>query len=406
MTPARERRILTLATLGIVGVGSYASFAIPVLAGVLQERFSLSDSGLGLVLSANMVGGVAGGLVGGVLADRLGRRRTLRSLAWLAAVGWLLCGLGGLPILMAGLAIGGFGFSGALTAGSALLSGLYPDRRRASYSTILVTSALAGIVLPPAIAVLRSGVRAGDIRFELAVGGPFALVALVVATLAWLAGTARSSHERSRASDATTAMRGPVVAGIALIVALAACHSAADTTLYSWMPRFLTTTFTSHSFDPAIVLSLYSAVYLIGRLALSAMPDTVATNALLIAPGILGGTLALLSVHASTFAGAAWLYVAASAMYGLEFPSLMGLAARRYPDRFGTVCGLVSAANLVAAVGVWGVGKATEITGSMRPGMSAACLGFIVFGLGCALWLRLNNRATSAVSKECGDEGE
>jgi fucose permease len=248
------------------------------------------------------------------------------------------------------------------------------------------------------LAFLKDGFTAGRVSFGCLVGGPLLAVAGTMAGLIALTSRAQAGSGEGHGGAGAGHWRGTLpIAGTCLFLLLAMLHSTGDATFYSWMPRFLGSEFANRPFAPGLVLSFYSAAYLLGRLALTWLPDAFAPRALLIAPGLIGGALALLSARSPSFTGAATLYVAASGAFGLEFPSLMGAAARRYPERFSTLCGLVSATNLVAAIGVFGTGRLAETTGSLRPGLSIVAMAFIAFGLLAATWLKLNNKAPAHV---------
>jgi len=403
----RSRATLAASALGIVAVGAYSSVAIPVLIPPIQSHFGLGEGQVGALASLGMAGGVFGGLVGGLLADRFGRLRVLRAFVLLAAAGNALCGLGtDVWLLRVGLAAQGFGYGAVMVCCAGLLSSLFPNRRRGSFSALLVTHAAAGMILPFIVEALKSPYADGRVSFFVMVPAPFLCVAgLLVFLVAPLFRVAEPAiAEGSDAEDETCGQAAQpgdyrshaVVAAIAVIVLLAAIHGMSDAVLFTWMTKYLREGFTTHPFPPGWVLSFYSAAYLAGRLGLALLPDRFGRRALIVLPGLIAGPLALMAVHASSFGLTAGLYVAATFLYGLEFPALMGLASQRFPARFATIFGLVSAGNLLCAVGIWGAGEWTEAVGSMKPAMSLAASGFILFGVLAAFWLATQRRAAQS----------
>ena len=104
-----------------------------------------------------------------------------------------------------------------------------------------------------------------------------------------------------------------------------------------------------------------------------------------------GGSFAKSVSTSGSFSVTTWTYVGAALLYGLEYPALMALAARRFPARFATVYGLMNLSTVVTIAGVWAVGRWTEAVGSMVPALSAAACGFIAFGVvaaSLAQWAR------------------
>ena len=410
---ADGRRWLTLTMLGVVAVGCYGPSAMPVLADALERQFGLTKGQLGAVLPAFMAGGIAGALLGGWLSDRRSRVGVFAAFTAAGAAGYGLCSVGSGPgWLVAGLAVAGFGYGGATGAAAGLLSALYPRRRRGSFSALLVTNAAAGMAFPVIVTALLGAQARGALPFAVLLRVPFAVVGgalLVLAGAVWIGSGKTGAHacRGGALSPAETEERGPcsaappgsseavapvAVGTVALIVLLATVHGTADSVLYSWMPKYLTDAFTRRTFAPGLVVTFYNGAYLAGRLGLTFLPDRFGRRALLVLPGLVAGPLSLLAVHAPGYTLAAVAYVAGAALYGLEYPALMGLAAQRFPRRFATIYGLANAAALATVAAVWGVGRWAEVVGSMRPGLSVAACGFILFSLLAGAWVVWDQR--------------
>jgi fucose permease len=149
--------------------------------------------------------------------------------------------------------------------------------------------------------------------------------------------TQTASASRARALD---------LAGIGILAAL---HVGGDTAMYLWAPSLLAALPGPAPLPPAWVLSGIAVAYLVGRVAMAAAPEGLWERRLLVLPGM--GATALLAIalggscgFAATFA----LLVAASSCYGLEYPALVGVLARRDPSAFPAA---LSACNLGGAIG-------------------------------------------------------
>ncbi len=290
---------------------------------------------------------------------------------------------------MVGLVGYGFGYGGLIVAWGSVLSSLYPERRRAGLSALLVANAAAGIGFPFVVTPLQSACTAGRVSFGTMLGLPFAMaaggLALVTAVLFTVregAGQGPQAQSDPRAASEVAPAPGRLEAvAVAVVVLLAALHGTADSVLYTWMPRYLTMAFSVHPFPPGWVLSFYSVAYLAGRAGLMLLPDRWGRRALLVLPGLIAGPLCLAGIWSGSFLVTAGAYAAAALLYGLEYPALMALASQRFPARFATVYGLMNAAGAASVAGVWTAGRWTQVVGSMRPPLSAAACGFLAFGL-------------------------
>ncbi len=388
-TPTLRTRLVVAATAAVLA-GAYVPVAVPILVPDLERAFAVRAGAVGALLSAGMAGGLVGGLLSGWLADRVGRLRVLRWWVLVNALGAAVCAAGtGYWALTLGLVAFGFGSGGVTVAWGGLLSVLFPDRRRAAFSGLLVTSASAGIALPYLVTWLQSLEHTGRLSFAALIGLPFGAVAGLLLAVAAVLATVRGVEEASAKSETTPgepAAERPVwgaaeIAAVAALVLLSTLHGTADGVLSTWIARYLTDGFTRHPFPPGWVLSFYSLAYLAGRTGLLFLPDRLGRRALLVLPGLIAGPVCLIGIRSGSFSVTAWTYVGAALLYGLEYPALMALASRRFPTRFATVYGLMNLSTIVTIGGVWAVGRWTEAAGSMVPALSTAACGFIAFGV-------------------------
>jgi MFS family permease len=365
--------------------------AIPALVPTIERAWGLGEGRLGGLMAVHIAGSMIGGLAGGWLADRRDRKRVVAALLLVASTGYGLAALslGRVWVLQLGLGLLGLGYGAAFVSGGGLLSVLFPSRRRGSFSILMVTHAAAGIGYPYLVSHLQRLWELGRLSFDVLLGAPLAMVALTLAGLGLLLLRLPLRYPDGPCSPAETAgargRRGSIT-GLIVIVVLATLHGSADAILYQWITRFLTVQHPATPFPAAWVLSFYSTAYLVVRLGLSLLPDRIGRRGFLIVPGLIAGPLVLLALRADTFGGTVALYIAATCLYGLEFPALMGYAAQRYPARFSTLFGVVSAFNVTSAGAVWGVGLWIEASGNMVPPLSVSGLGFFAFGLVATAW--------------------
>ncbi len=389
-----NRRLQAVAALVAVGVSGYPSVAFPVLAPTLQAELRLTTGALGALLALGMGGGCVGGLLAGWRAARQGSLHALRATILVCVTGCALVAVGGFvhALLWPALAILGLGSGGAYVAAGGLLASLFPSRRRGSFSGLMVTNAACGIVFPLLVALLDSLHAGGTLALAWVLAGPHALAGAALLGLRHVLARQTEEPPGAHAGLGDRASEGAGRFAVAAIVLLAAIHGTADGVLYSWMPKLLTERFPSGPFPAGWVLSFYSAAYLTGRLALTFLPDSLGRRTLVVVPGLVAGPLVVLALQAPSMYLLAGGYALASLLYGLEFPSLMGLASQRYPDRFPTLFGWVSGTTVVATAGVWGVGRWAQATGSLTPALSVAGCGFLAFGLLAAAWTALDRR--------------
>jgi MFS family permease len=381
-----RRRIVGCALAGLA-VGSYATVAIPALIPAMERGGSQTAGSLGGLMGLQIIGSMVGGLAGGWISDRRDRTRSFGVALLIASVGYALGSVSGgsVGVLRVSLMVLGLGSGAAFVVGGGLLSALFPMRRRGSFSILMVTSAVAGIGYPYVISWLQALWESGRLSYASLIGLPFGSVAAALAVLGVALLTMPVTYPpRPPEHGSIHASAGRL--GLVMVLALATLHGSADAVLYQWITRYLTVSFPEPPFPPAWVLSLYSAAYLTVRLGLSLLPDRFGRRGLFIVPGLLAGPLVFLALRAPGFTGTVTLYVLATCLYGIEFPALMGYAAQRYPDRFSTLFGVVSALNIVSAGAVWGVGLWIESTGDMSSALSVSAAGFFAFGLLAAVW--------------------
>ena len=213
-----------------------AAGAISVLAAVYLAKRGFDEAALGVVLSAGMAGVLAGTIFGTYFADRIGRRRSLVTLALLAAVGGAL--LVATDTLWAAALVAFFGMlntqgsdrGAAQALEQAILPAMTTDTDRtqvfARYNAIADVGGAAGALLAALPALLRDRLQVPELRAYDATVLVYAALILIVAVLyARLSAHAESAPVPSLADlahDAPPSIRRQVrkFAGLAALDAI------------------------------------------------------------------------------------------------------------------------------------------------------------------------------------------
>src|SRR3982751_6590584 len=104
----------------------------------------------GILTSLLLLGWAAGGILFGMIADLIGRTRTLLLTMLLYALGTAACAAApNLPTLIVFRLIASLGIGGEWAAGAAMVAEVVPDRRRVEAGALLYTSGPAGLFLAP-----------------------------------------------------------------------------------------------------------------------------------------------------------------------------------------------------------------------------------------------------------------
>ena len=170
-----------------------AAGAISVLAAVYLAKRGFDEAALGVVLSAGMAGVLAGTIFGTYFADKIGRRRSLVTLALLAAVGGAL--LVATDTLWAAALVAFFGMlntqgsdrGAAQALEQAILPATTTDADRtqvfARYNAIADVGGAAGALLAALPALLRDRLQVPELHAYDATVLVYAALILIVAVL-------------------------------------------------------------------------------------------------------------------------------------------------------------------------------------------------------------------------------
>lgn len=371
-----SRRARFLASFAaLAGLVLFAVSANIVFAALLRmsDTFAVPATSLANASAVQFAGFFLASIIGGLLADRIGKRLVLVAGSCLVAAGaglWALAPT--LTTVFAGAAVMGMGGGVLESMGTALMTDLFPSRRRLVLNLSQVAYCLG------------------------AVGGPAAMGWLLPLGLSWrffFAGTALSGLllcglflAAGRAAGAPPAGAGPSAAspwphlGLSVWIPCLAMifYVTAETGTATFLSLYLAEVKGAPERWALMALALFWGMMMLGRLLCAWLPEEH-PHALVIA-GLLGLGAAASAAH---LIGLGWqAEVALFALTGLAFagtwPLIVGLVAARHPRHTGTVVGLT------AGLGSLGCILAAPL---LRPLMAGARPA-LAFAL-CALLLAL-----------------
>src|SRR5271170_2758464 len=201
----------------------------------LRDQFHWSASTAGLVSSATLVTSAVGGIVAGIVADRIGRTRTLIYTILLYSIGSAGSATSvGLISLLAWRAVVGLGLGGAWSCGAVLVSESWPPQHRAKAIGLMQSGWAIGYMLAAAATALvlpRFGWR---ILFLIGILPAFLTVWIqrkVKEPAIWL--------ERKAPAPLSDLFRPPLLRTTVLATLLATSVLFAYWGLFTWLPGFL-----------------------------------------------------------------------------------------------------------------------------------------------------------------------
>ncbi|HEU5473290.1 MAG TPA: MFS transporter [Actinophytocola sp.] len=142
--PARGKRAVVGAFLGF-GLDSYDFWVLPLSLTAIAATFGLSGGQTGLLATTTLVASAIGGVAAGVLADRIGRVRTLMITVIAYALFTALCGLApNYETLLVFRALQGVGFGGEWATGAILVAEYATARHRGRAVAVIQSSWAVG----------------------------------------------------------------------------------------------------------------------------------------------------------------------------------------------------------------------------------------------------------------------
>ncbi|MEU2544441.1 MFS transporter [Streptomyces roseolus] len=355
--PSRPRARGALAALvALFTAGYLAPYLLPTVVGRLAAGLGLGPSRAGLIGSVLLLASASAGFTLAARVHRIGLRRAARLGLLAMALGYgSAAATGTLPLVVAGVVLGGFG-SGTATAVAASGIAGRPDPQRASTLGLLSVSAAAGalyLTLP----------RLGG-------GHAPPLLALACAALLVWPVTSRLPGGTRAHRDVTAALAaGPLPhrrAGAALAAGLL-CWSLAQNALWGVSGRIGTVQAGLSEVTVGAVFALALGAGLAGVTAAGALGPRLGRAVPIGAGTALIAVCVLLSATAEGLASFATGEILWNALYPVVLSCLLGLAASLDPrgrwavlvgsaSSLGTACGPVTGSVLSETAGYPGMG--------------------------------------------------
>lgn len=236
----RGRRAFAGAFLGF-GLDSYDFWVLPLSLAAITSTFGLTKGQAGLLSTATLVFSALGGVAAGVLADRIGRVRTLMITVATYALFTALCAFApNYETLLVLRALQGIGFGGEWATGAILVAEYASARHRGRTVAVIQSSwAVGWAAAVVAYTVIFTGFDEGLAWRVLFVTG--ALPALLVLYLRRSVVDA-PLYERHRAPGSLRAIAAPDLLRTTVFASLlAAGVQGGYYTLATWLPAYLKT---------------------------------------------------------------------------------------------------------------------------------------------------------------------
>jgi hypothetical protein len=301
------------------------------------------------------------------------------------------------PVMLAATVVIGSSRAALIIALQSYLVARFPRRRRRMISVTLVALSVLSALVP----LLAEGLKAlaatsNSVPFAAVLHVPFALGVLPMLAGAVL--MARHREPRVAREDGpgrpAPALRGmfSLPAACLPVIALATLHVACDSAQNAWLPRVLESrAFEATPVPPGVAASLVSVAYVVSRALFSLVPDDRARGVSLVAPGLLGGVVALTAVATGNQLLASAGIVLGAFLWSVEYPAILGELAHMSPHRFAMAQALVM---LLAGLAGFGLATMTGWLGTLLGEERLAFVymgvlaGYPLFGIGAALWIR------------------
>ena len=395
-SPRRQRHYRYAVAVSALAILMLYVGILPVFRAHLQDYLKIGDAQFGLLFGmAPLAGGLAV-LAGGALLNRLGAVRLIRWSLWGVAAGMLLLAATGSwwPGVLAGVTLCTLAAGPFAIAMNAYLTRLFPQDRRRILALSLAMGSAGGILLPLLAELLLSlSAHWPKISFGLIFHGPFLFggLALLAAGFRYRGRPLGAPHPARPKTAAWDWRHFRLPLPVAWLVGLLALHTATDVAIFTWMPRFLDSRgFSSHPLVPGVVLAGMSAAYLVSRSGLALLPETWGRRTLLVLPGLLGGGVFVTGVVTRSFPLTVGGYLLGAFLWSAEYPAMLGAAADRGRQSFGTALALAQVlSGIFTAAFVYALGQWVARQGEERMWLGMAVLGggFLCVGLGGALWV-------------------
>ncbi|MET8969036.1 MFS transporter [Streptomyces hydrogenans] len=367
MSSRPRARGALVALVALFSAGYLAPYLLPTVVGRLAAGLGLGPSQAGLVGSVLLLGSASAGFTLAARVERIGPRRAARLGLLAMALGYgSAAATGSLPLVVAGVVLGGFG-SGTATAVAASGIAGRPDPQRASTLGLLSVSATAGALY---LTLPRLG--GGHSLPLLALAGAALLVWPVTGRLP---GATRAHRGAPGAQPPSAGGPLPYRRAGAVLAGCLLCWSLAQNALWGVSGRIGTGQAGLSEVTVGAVFALALGAGLTGVTAAGALGSRLGRAVPIGAGTVLIAGCVLLSSAAGGLASFATGEILWNAVYPVVLSYLLGLAASLDPrGRWAVLVG--SASSLGTACGPLAGSVLSEAAG--YPGMGAVLAGLLL----------------------------
>lgn len=150
-----------------VALAAFDLFSFTFVLDAIRTDLGLSTGQVGFLATSSLVAAAVGGIISGVLADRIGRVRTMQLTILAYAVGSLLCGLAQdyWQLLLFRVLLG-LGYGGDWSASSLLMAEYAQPATRGRVLGALIGAAPVGNILAAAAAAVLAGIVAPELGWR------------------------------------------------------------------------------------------------------------------------------------------------------------------------------------------------------------------------------------------------
>src|SRR5215471_15679955 len=364
----RPRLLFVSACAGILVFGIVlailgAVFGLPAM----RSRLQVSLAQQGMMFLLLYLGIFAGSIVVGPLIDHLGNKANLLASSLIVALAMVLfAGAHSLATASIAAILLGVGGGGLNTCTNVLVSDLYTEQRGPMLNLLGIFFGVGAISIPLMAASIEG-------RFTIPQLFLFCAVLAVICAI----GYAVISFPPAKMKQAFSWRELLAVAkyhGVLLLAFILFCQSGNEACIAGWTSTYAGVT----GYSPRVatlVLAAYWAALMLSRILAAKLLRGIEKSHLILSVALLslGGCALLLSARSLIllFTGSALIGLS----YGPIFPTTLAIAGDRYPERAGTVFGLLfSIALMGGMLFPWTVGQVSQGL-SVRAGMIIPSLG-------------------------------
>lgn len=339
-----SRRPAAVAALVSLFVFAMSCNALPAVLLRAADGLAVSIGMLAQTSAVHATGFLLAAIVGGIVSDRIGKRRVLQTACGLLLAGAAVWSVApGLPVACVGSALMGLGGGVLESMSSALLSDLFPGRRR-FFLNLSQAMYCAGAIVGPGVA---SWLLPLGVSWRLCfVGIAFAAVLLLVLyTRASLPASLHADRIHLAALRAILGRRTFLLPCLALF-----CVVLSETGVALYSNAYLQTVHQAPERWAIACISLFWLGMMLGRWLCANIPEHVPCGPLNAALLVVTTGVLALQQWAGSWEASLVLFALTGLAFSGIWPLIVGMSASLNPGYSGTVLGITIAAGSLGCI--------------------------------------------------------